>query len=87
MALTHELGRSWGHGGIEVPIWYDGFGCLVPFDLRSLGLGGPSHPACCREADRRLVPCDLAPLGLGGALLLAAFFFMVARPLPGLAAL
>ena len=75
MALTHELGRSWGHGGTKVPTWYDGFGCLVPFDLRSFGLGGPSHDTFCLEAVCCLVPCDLVSLGLGGALLLAAFFF------------
>ena len=75
MALTHELGRSWGHGGTKVPIWYVGFGCLVPFGLRSIGLGSPGHHACCQEAGWSLVPCDPGSLGLGGALLLAALTF------------
>ena len=39
--------------------------CLVPFDLRSLGLGSPSLHACCQGAGRCLVPCGLASLGLG----------------------
>ena len=75
MTLTHELGRSWGHGGTKVPIWYVGFGCLVPFGLRSIGLGSPGHHACCQEAGWSLVPCDPGSLGLGGALPLAALTF------------
>ncbi len=88
MALTHELGRSWGHEGTKVPAWYDGFGCLVPFDLRSFGLGRPCQRTCWHEACHCLVPCGLELLGLGGALLPVACFssLLVACPLSGVAA-
>ena len=78
MALAALFLLASGHlvlGVLAMVPWYDGFGCLVPFDLRSFGLGGPSHDAFCLEAVCCLVPCDLVSLGLGGALLLVAFSF------------
>ena len=89
MMSTHELGRSWGHGGPKVPSWYGDFGCLVPFDLWSFSLGGPGHHTCWHGACRCLVPCGLVSLGLGGALLLFAFVhsLLAACPWSGAAAL
>ena len=85
MALTHELGRSWGHGGTKSPLGLLAGCCLVPCGLAAgahghSGLGVPCLHACCQVACCCLVPCDLVSLGLGGALLLAAFLCVIGGP-------
>ena len=87
MALAALFLLASGHlvlGVLAMVPWYDGFGCLVPFDLRSFGLGGPSHDAFCLEAVCCLVPVTSCHSVLGVPCFLLLFPFLVARPLSGL---
>ena len=67
--------------------WCDGPGCLVPSDLRSLGLGGPGRHATAKKLAAALFPLTSGQSGLGvpRSLLLSIPLLLVARPLSGVA--
>ena len=84
MALTHELGRSWGHGGTKSPLGMMASAALFPLASGHSVLGVPAIMPVAEVLAAALFPVTLGHSVLGVPCSLLLFFLLlVARPFVG----
>ena len=83
MVSTHELGRSWGHGGTKSPLGMMTSAALFPLTSGHSVLGVPAIIPVGMELASALFPVTLGHSVLGVPCFLLPFFVLYWLPVRG----